>query len=350
MSNGPYKQASSSRLLAIAAGCLAVLTGCSSDVPVIDSASSPILEAVLGADAGAVRDLIARGADVNAAEADGTTLLMRAVHGGNAEIAQALIDAGADVAAVNRYGVHALYLAARAADAAAAHVLLAAGADANATLPEGETVLMTAAKAGSTEVVRALLGPPARYQSNASAASSGYSAVVPAAVYPSRADPNGKETWHGQTALMWAAAEGHSEIVRLLLEAGANPNERSAPRAEPPLGGEATADGTAEPLLTQGRLTALHFAARANEVESARALIEGGADVAAADQLGNTALHFAAAHGSTALIELLAESGANVAAQNELGQSALDIALATPGSAPNEAAAALLQRLQRRGS
>src|SRR5690606_14916341 len=35
------------------------------------------------------------------------------------------------------------------------------------------------------------------------------------------------ESWRGQNALMWAAGEGHADVVRLLLARGANVNARS---------------------------------------------------------------------------------------------------------------------------
>jgi hypothetical protein len=346
MSDRPYKQASSSRLLVIAAGWLAVCAGCSTDAPTDTAQPANILDAVLGNDVAAVGEFVASGVNVNAPERDGTTLLMRAVHGATPEVVQALIDAGADVTAVNRYGVHALYLAARSGDAAAARALLAAGADPDAALPEGETVLMTAAKAGNTDVVRALLGDSG-YSVTLDPASSGNAAAARATVPASRADPNAKEAWHGQTALMWAAAEDHPQIIRLLLEAGADPHERSAPFAA---GAPAPGADTDTAASAQGELTALHFAARANALQSVRALLAGGADIDAADQLGNTPLHLAAAQGSAALVEVLAAGGANLAAENAVGATPLDVALRPPGAAPNEAAAALLARLQRAGS
>src|SRR5690606_5701433 len=171
-----------------------------------------LLDAVLAANETAVEKFIAAGADVRATEADGTTLLMRAIDSGNVEIAARLIEAGADVGAANRYGVHPLYLAARNANRDAVALLLTAGADPNASLPSGETSLMTAAKAGNAAIVEMLLAggptieprPPSGYVSRRTAA-----------------DPNAADSWNRQTALMWAAGDGHEDVVRVLLEAGA---------------------------------------------------------------------------------------------------------------------------------
>ena len=36
------------------------------------------------------------------------------------------------------------------------------------------------------------------------------------------ADPNATEKWRGQTALMWAAAEGHAPVIEALVARGAD--------------------------------------------------------------------------------------------------------------------------------
>jgi ankyrin repeat protein len=178
-----------------------------------------LLDAVLAADEAAVEEFIAAGADVRATEADGTTLLMRAVDSGNVAIAAQLIGAGADVRAANRYGVNPLYLAARNANRDAVAVLLAAGADPNASLPSGETALMTAAKTGNAAVVEMLLaGRPTTDPQ----APSGFLPRNPGA------DPNAADSWNRQTALMWAAGDGHVDVVRALLTGGAAVDQRSA--------------------------------------------------------------------------------------------------------------------------
>jgi ankyrin repeat protein len=170
------------------------------------------------------------GVDPNEPEADGTTPLMRAVHLRRAEIAQLLIAASADVDKANFYGVTPLYIAARAGDPAQTRLLLAAGANANAALPAGETVLMTAAKAGNADVVRALLTGGANVslldlaEQRAQAQvfeSAGYTVARNPTATTNYADVNARDRWYGRTALMIAAAEGHADVVQLLIEAGA---------------------------------------------------------------------------------------------------------------------------------
>ena len=108
--------------------------------------------------------------------------------------------------------------------------LLAAGANAAAALPTGETVLMRAAWTGTAEVVKLLLA---------------HGAVV-----------NVPDTPRGQSAaLMWAISQRHSDVARLLVEQGADIHARSATGFTP-----------------------LLFAAREGDVESARILLQKGAN------------------------------------------------------------------------
>ena len=190
----------------------------------------PLVEAVKAADTAAVRALLEQRVDVNVAEVDGTTALHWAAYQGDLEVAQLLLRAGASADAPNRYAVTPLALACARGNAPIVEALLEAGADANTTLPEGETVLMAAARSGNVDVLRLLLARGA--------------------------DVSATESWRGQTALMWAAAENHPAAVHALLELGARVDERS----------------------TAG-WTALLFAVRAGEAEAVRALLEAGADV-----------------------------------------------------------------------
>ena len=104
-----------------------------------------------------IRTLLDSGADVNAAQADGTTALHWAVYNDDTETAALLVKRGANVNTANRYGVPPLSLACTNGNADLVKLLLDAGADANASLQGGETVLMTAARAGNLETVKALL-------------------------------------------------------------------------------------------------------------------------------------------------------------------------------------------------
>ncbi len=190
----------------------------------------PIVDAAKAEDTAAVRTLLERQVDVNAAEVDGTTALHWAAYQGDVETARLLLTAGARTGVTNRYGVTPLALAAERGEARIVGALLEAGADPNATLPEGETVLMAAARAGDVDTLRLLLAHGA--------------------------DVGARESWRGQTALMWAAAQNHARAVHNLIELGARVDERS-----------------------DAGWSALLFAVRAGQAGAVDALLAAGADV-----------------------------------------------------------------------
>src|SRR5581483_12373454 len=96
---------------------------------------------------------------------------------------------------------------------------------------------------------------------------------------------NTKETWGGTTALMWSVAELHPDVARLLVEHGADVNAKS--NFVPSASGRGF-EGTSavSPKSNQfseewasGWMTPQMFAARENDLESGRILIQAGADV-----------------------------------------------------------------------
>lgn len=116
----------------------------------------------------AVKDLLARGADVDASNGDGYTALMYTADYGNSEIVEYLLDQGADVDAKDKNGLTALMEAAKqnldAGDVIASYVdtvkaLLKKGADVSLQDKDGLTALMYAEKYGlrnKAEIVRLL--------------------------------------------------------------------------------------------------------------------------------------------------------------------------------------------------
>ena len=116
---------------------------------------------MIAANAGSVdvvKQLIARGADVNLAESrKGQTALMWAAAEGHPEVVQVLIDQKADIRAASKSGFTALVFAAIKNDPKSVQELLAAGADANYALPDGTKVLLVAASHKSTLAAGALV-------------------------------------------------------------------------------------------------------------------------------------------------------------------------------------------------
>jgi ankyrin repeat protein len=260
---------------------------------------SEIADAVKSGESRLVRALVAKGTDVNAPEADGTTAMHWAVRADDASMVEVLLRAGAHPARANRYGVTPLSLAAVNGNAAIVRMLLDAGATVNGARTEGETVLMLAARTGRLEPVRLLL--------------------------ERGAEVNATDGWLGQTALMTAAAENHGDAVRMLIERGADVNARSKVLpAEPQR--DRIAGLALQPLNTtfpRGGFTALMFAARQGALESARVLLAAGADTNVPDPDGLGALAIAIVNGHYDLAALLIEHGADVNAVEPGGRTPL---------------------------
>lgn len=237
-----------------------------------------LAEAAKSRDAELVRALLLKHVDVNTPEADGATALAWAAHWGDLATAERLIRAGAKVNTPNRYGVTPLWLACSNSNAEMAQRLLAAGANPNTALPSGETPLMTAARTGNVELVKALLARGAR--------------------------GNAAEQRRGQTALMWAVAEQHPEVTRILLTHGADVHARS-----------------------KGGFTPLLFAAQSGDLESARILLTAGADVNESTPEDGTALVVASASGHEAVAIFLLDKGADPNATDENGITSLHYAM-----------------------
>lgn len=242
-----------------------------------------LIEAAKKADRAALRSLLQKPVDVNAASADGATALHWASYRDDLESAELLIRAGANVNATNDLGVTPLWLASENASAPMVRRLLEAGADPNRALPSGETPLMVAARTGGADAVAQLIAKGANV------------------------NPRGSR---GQTALMWAVAQKHAAVVTVLLAHGADVDARSnvwsqvmavSPHGRPEY----------NMAVPHGGDTALMFAARVGDLASAKLLIAAGANVNDADAWGVTAITLAAHSGFTELVELLLGSGAD---------------------------------------
>ncbi|MBT0962716.1 ankyrin repeat domain-containing protein [Denitromonas iodatirespirans] len=167
----------------------------------------------------------------------------------------------------------ALLRAARADDWPAVLAQLKAGANPNVVDAEWRGgVLARAAGAGQTEVVRKLLA--------------------------AGADPDQRGE-QGFTPLGAAALRGHAPVVRLLLRHEADPDRKSA-------------DG-APPLVN---------AARMGHAAVVEALLDAGADPTRADRLGHHTLSMAAARGDVMLVRRLLDLGMEVDARDGEGRTA----------------------------
>ena len=273
------------RGLAFAAAFAVTLAGAAETA----SADTPLIAAIKNQDHRAALALIRQRAPVRQTEPDGTTPLHWAVDVNDLEMVKALLRAGATNAA-NRYGATPLELAAENGNPQIIDALLRAGADAKGANPEGETVLMTASRTGNLESMRLLLAHGA--------------------------DPNATERWFGENALIWAAAQNHADAVRLLLEAGAKADAAGKKMEF----GRKVAGQTTLPV---GSMTPLMYAARSGALESAQALVSGGASLNVQDPDGMTATIVAIINGHYDVAALLIEKGANPNLADSSGMAAL---------------------------
>jgi ankyrin len=270
-----------------------------------------LADAAMRRDLAAVRSLISQKVDVNVPGQDGTPALHWAVRVDDVATAKLLLGAGAQATLANRYGLTPLAIAAANGNAAMIGILLDAGADPNALDPAGETPLMNAARVGSLEALTLLLdrgatidATDATYQQTALmvAVRQNHPDIVkvllargakvsartrigrtPQWVLPNSVPgfghgigivrgglpPRGSRAPipGGMTPLLYAARDGRVDIVGMLLDAGADVNERDANDIPP-----------------------LIIAITNNHTDVALFLIERGADVNAADWYGRTPL------------------------------------------------------------
>src|SRR4026207_2418334 len=111
-----------------------VLLGLGLAAPAIAAERAAIADAAEQRDKAGVRTLIQTGADVNAAQVDGTTALHWAAYHDDTETAALLVKAGANVNVLNRYGATPLAQACENGSAGMVKLLLDGGADPNTTL------------------------------------------------------------------------------------------------------------------------------------------------------------------------------------------------------------------------
>lgn len=251
-----------------------------------------------------VRLLIEAGADVNrnAPPEGGQSALLMAAEFGHPEIVSMLLDAGADLAMVNpRNGTHPLGGAVVRGHAEIVRLLLKAGADPNIeTEGYGGCQLLTlAARDGHSDIVRLLIEYGAEVDATGServhtalilAAHQGHAETV-SLLLDHGADVNKANPVSGHDAILEAVNQGKTQCVRLLLAAGADPNRSYDSNT--------------------GIIPLLVLAGDKGNAEIVRLLVEHGADVTAVDGEGMTALQRAGIHRHKEVEAVLIEFGAD---------------------------------------
>jgi ankyrin repeat protein len=260
------------------------------------AAELTLVEMAERGDRAAAMRLLSTGADPNVPGPDGTTAIMWAAANDDVELVRALIKAGAKVGVRNQFGTSALTEAAIVGSAPVIEALLGAGADPNTRNPEGETPLMAVARTGRLEAARRLL--------------------------EAGAEVNAREDWGGQSALMWAAAQGQAGMVGLLAASGADVNARGVVR-------QWERKVITEPRpkdMNKGGFTPLLYAAREGCVACVRHLIAAGADLDLQDPDGLTPLTMALLNLHFEAAAALIKAGADVNKWDLFGRSPLYMA------------------------
>lgn len=191
-----------------------------------------LIAASFGGHLEVVRLLVARGAALGLANVQGRTALHQAADQDHAEIVELLCRAGAPLESADFHRHTALHVAAWQDHRASVRVLLAAGADREAQDINGDTPLALAATEPAPEVVAQLLGAGAAVMAvNAydqtpliRAAAEGQAGAAEL-LLAAGADPTHRDQ-SGRTALDWAQAGDHRDVVRVLRRAPRPPRRR----------------------------------------------------------------------------------------------------------------------------
>ena len=306
---------------------------------------SPLLLASVSGELTTVQMLVEAGADVRATDTEGYTCLIFAAYDGHtdtvrylvslpevdlnhqdnrnftalhdaveekhADVVEVLIDAGADIETKNVDGRSPLHLASVSGPLTTVKMLVEAGADVRATDDYGDTCLISATYNGHTDTVRYLVCLP-------------------------EVDLNHQGSGN-HTALHVAASRKHSEVVQVLIDAGADIETKNVDGNSPLLLASISGELTTMTKLVKagadvratntGRSTCLIFAAYHGHTDAVRYLVGlSEVDLNHQDMSNYTALHYAVEQKHTDVVEVLIDAGADIETKNVDGRSPLHLA------------------------
>jgi ankyrin repeat protein len=332
---------------------------------------TPLMTAARTGNRDLVNALLERGGDVKAADPErGQTALMWAISERHPDIVRSLMERGADVRVRSKGGYTPLLFAARVGDVESARLLVTAGAPVDDAAPDGSTPMLVAAVRGHAPLAMYLLecgaypnvsapGYTALHWASGTweTEMTGPNGITPGiddewsslpgiqrgrlelvrALLARGADPNarlekmpprvgysqlqvehrvvGVNMYPGATPFLLAAMAADVDVMRLLVEHGANP-------------GVTASDGTT-PLMVAaglGRYLAESRVTEARALPAVALALELGSDINGVNEAGNTALHGAAYIKANTIVRYLAEHGARLDVANKRGQTPLAMA------------------------
>ena len=254
-----------------------VLIAAGADIEEKDSfVRTPLLLACMEGYLDTVKVLVQAGAELSVADRNGDTCLIVASSEGHTETVRYLVGLG--LVDVDQVGTNwrvntALHKAVRHNKADVVQVLIDAGADIEKKDSEGRTPLLLACLVGSLDIVKMLVQAGADL---------------------------GVTDFHGDTCLIAASSEGHWETVRYLVGLGQVDVDQ--------VGGQ---DAT----------TALHEAIKLYHTNVVQVLIDAGADIEKKDSQGRTPLLLACEEGYA--VKMLVQAGAELRVTDTNGDTCL---------------------------
>jgi ankyrin repeat protein len=259
------------------------------------AAHTPLLFAARVGDVHSARILLDAGAKVDDTADDGLSALVLATVRGHVPLATLLLERGANPNAAEG-GFAALHWAAGSWETTLTATDITTTREGN-----GEWNALAGLTSGRLELVKALLArgadPNLRMKTTPTRAGASRN-TLPELV--------------GATPYLLAAVAGEPEVMRALVDAGANVS--------------LTTDSGSTPLMAAagfGRILGENTRSEPKLLQAAKLAVELGASVQATDTFGNTALHYAAYHRLSTVVQFLVDKGAPLEAQNKFGETPL---------------------------
>ena len=249
-----------------------------------DKGGCPMLViAVEGGKPGIIEMLLKAGADANAADPQGVTPLLAAVTRGDQPLVNRLVEAGADLYRSDSHGHTLLHAAVIARQPEMLSCLMAAGVTDSGPCCEGkESLLSHALESGDIAIITPVLAArgPLPWQRETREAL--FNAVrrqdrplvkLLLAAHPEPPTPEGQR----QPLLAYAIAWGEPDVLRLLLECGADANTPVGSPVEAAFLKTVESSVTRHYLETEAGMTPLMLAAGMGQLDCVRLLLEHGA-------------------------------------------------------------------------
>lgn len=283
-----------------------------------------------------VQALLAKGADINHPDNGGQTALIQAAAAGHERIVKDLLIKGAKIDSQMKDGTTALFIASEYGQLSIVQILLAEGAEMDHKANNGVTALLIAAIQGHEEIVKALLDKGAsielgKYYGN-TALNLAKTKKIKELLLKARYARSGPVSKKDNEKLVEAAFYGDLQKVRSLMEKGANIDYRhnswtallfAAQNGHKEVVKVLLAKGAKIDVQAKDGVTALIQACQDGHAEIVQALLDHGAQIDIQKDDGWTALMVAAQNGFEGIVKALLASGADINHQTKDGWTAL---------------------------